>query len=436
MMTTSDYTEIARQVFVYGFPTVDLYRILHNFALDSSSSEFKAPFNTFGHARQLADPGDTSIVAMNVDTPYSYAWLDMRSEPVVVTFPSFEAGRYVSAELFDFYTNIIGYVSPRTNGNEGGDFLIAGPDWNSVLPAGIKHVFVSTSYIALILMRTQLFNDQDMGNVIRIQDQCEITPLSRSRYANDYIPKKVARLQPIKPVDVRAEPTHDYFTVLSWMLQFMPVLDEDNVIRNDMRSMGIVAGKPYVAPETDSKRAIIEGMHSGMKDIYARARTVRSSAELFGSRAFYHGDYLTRATAAFLGILGNAAEEYLGVGYLADADGQAFDGKNRYEITFKGNEMPPVDAFWSITVYTDKKFLYANPINRYVVNTPLIPSLTKNEDGGFTVYVQHENPGGIKASNWLPCPAGGFGLTFRTYLPQAAIRDGNWSAPPVQKVNE
>ena len=98
--------------------------------------------------------------------------------------------------------------------------------------------------------------------------------------------------------------------------------------------------------------------------------------------------------------------------------------------------MPPVDAFWSITVYTDKKLLYANPINRYVVNTPLIPSLTKNEDGGFTVYVQHENPGGIKASNWLPCPAGAFGLTFRTYLPQAAIRDGKWKAPPVQKVDK
>lgn len=128
--------EVARAAYLYGLPTVDLYKILLHFALDPASAEFKAPPNAFFHSRALADPSDRSIVAMNVDTPYSYAWLDLRAEPVVLTMPSFESDRYVSAELLDLYTYIVGYVSPRTNGNGGGNFLVAGPGWIGEVPLG------------------------------------------------------------------------------------------------------------------------------------------------------------------------------------------------------------------------------------------------------------------------------------------------------------
>ena len=122
-----DLTELGRRAQVFGIPTIDLYRILDSFALDPSSPEFKAPLGQFAHSRRLADPSDRSIVAMNVDTPYSYAWLDLRDGPVVLTLPAFEPDRYVAAELFDLYTYIVGYVSPRTNGTRGGSFLITGP---------------------------------------------------------------------------------------------------------------------------------------------------------------------------------------------------------------------------------------------------------------------------------------------------------------------
>ena len=163
------------------------------------------------------------------------------------------------------------------------------------------------------------------------------------------------------------------------------------------------------------------------------AATVRSSAELFGSREYLGQDYTIRAVGALLGIFGNAAEEYLGFGYQRDADGDAFSGSHRYRIKFEADKFPPVGAFWSITVYTAEKFLYANPINRYVVNSPMLPALQKDADGGFTLYIQHDSPGPDREAIWLPVPEGDFGLTFRCYQPGQAIRDGSWQAPPVVK---
>ena len=173
-------SDIAHEAFIYGLPTVDLYRILHDFALDPASPEFKAPLNDVFHSRQLADPEDRSIVAMNVDTPYSYAWLDLRSEPVVLTMPAFEPQRYVSAQLIDLYTYIIGYISPRTNGHRGGEFLIAGPSWTEDDPPDMR-VFRCPTDLCLVLIRTQLFDEEDMPNVAAIQDAVSVGPLSVPR---------------------------------------------------------------------------------------------------------------------------------------------------------------------------------------------------------------------------------------------------------------
>jgi hypothetical protein len=163
-------------------------------------------------------------------------------------------------------------------------------------------------------------------------------------------------------------------------------------------------------------------------------RTVKSSGELFGSRQFLGRNYLARATGAMVGILGNSAEEYLGIGYPGDADGQPFDGSRAYRIKFRPEDMPPVKAFWSITVYDGSMLLYANPLNRYVINSPLVDQLIKDEDGGFTLCVQHESPGAGKEANWLPVPQGKFNLTFRAYQPEQAILDFTYHAPPVVKV--
>ena len=163
----------------------------------------------------------------------------------------------------------------------------------------------------------------------------------------------------------------------------------------------------------------------------AHLSTVKSSGELFGSREFLGHNYLSRAVGAMVGILGNSAEEFLGIGYQGDAEGRPFDGSHRYTIKFAPDAMPPVKAFWSITVYDAHMLLYANSLERYVVNSAMVDQLVRDADGGFTLYVQHDSPGPDKETNWLPVPAGKFNLTFRAYQPEAAILDFTYHAPPV-----
>ena len=402
----------AREAFIYGLASVDLFRILRNFALDPTSPEFKAPLNAIHHSRALADPTDRSIVAMNVDTPYSYAWLDLRDGPVELTMPPVPEGRYMAAELFDLYTYIVGYISPRTTGRDGGTYLIAGPDHGDVDTRGLA-VFHCPTQLCLVLVRTELFDDADMVNVAALQDGVQVQALGS---------EGASPLAPIEPVDVRAAPTLRFLEVLGWMLQLMPVLPEDEGVRVHIHELRSVS--PEMTP------AVTAGLAEGLADVIARTRTVQSSAEIFGSRAMLQSDPLSRAAGAFLGILGNAAEEYLGVGYHGDALGRPFDGAHRYRIHFPAGGLPPVDAFWSITVYDGDQFLYANPINRYRVSSHEVGSIPAEADGGLTILVQHEDPTdgtGI----WLPCPSGPFSLTFRTYLPGEAIRSGTWTAPPV-----
>jgi hypothetical protein len=428
-----DTADIARQAYIWGFPVVDNYSVLYKFSLDRNSSEYKAPLNHISHARTMAGPENRAIVAPNVDTPYSYAWLDLRAEPIVLSLPAFEPGRYVSLQLIDSYTYILGYVTPRTNGNTGGNFLIAGPNWNGEIPAGIKQIFNSPTELVLAFYRTQILGTDDLENVHRLQDQYEVRPLSA--FLGIATPPPAPPLKPIDPLDIRKNPLSlQFFNVLNWMLATMPVLPEERELRNQFATIGICPSKPFTVTDERTKEAIIKGIKLALAELKDGVNHVRSSAELFGSRQFLGRNYRIRAIAAMIGIYGNAAEEFLGVGYQTDSEGKTFDGKYNYRIQFTANGLPPVAAFWSITVYTKEQFVYANPLNRYSINSRMLPHMVKDTGGGHTLYVQHESPGLDKESNWLPIPDEPFMLTFRTYLPAEAIRQGKWVAPPVVRV--
>ena len=426
-----EIVKIAREAYIWGYPVVDNYSVLHSFALDKESPDYKAPPNTVAHVRSLAGPADRTIVAPNVDTLYSYAWLDLRAEPVVLSIPPFENNRYVSLQLIDAYTYILGYVTPRTSGNDGGNYLVAGPGWKGRVPPGIKAVFHSPTDLLLAHYRTQVMGGEDMVKVNALQDSFGVATLSA--FLGEAAPAAAPVLTPIKPVDVRKDPTSmQFFRVLNWMMSYMPVLPEEQPLRTRLAQIGIGPGLPF-DPDAETETAIRQGMADALAEMNARALTVRSSAELFGSREFLGQDYLIRAVAAMIGIYGNSAEEFLGVGYQTDSQGKPFDGRNRYTITFSPSSIPVVGAFWSITAYTKDRFLYPNPLNRYGIGSDVIPDLVKNTDGGFTIFVQHESPGPAKEANWLPVPDEPFVLTFRTYQPGEAIRDGSWRAPPVVK---
>jgi hypothetical protein len=424
----------AREAFVYGFPIVDNYKVLHDQALDPASSEYKGPPNTITHTRRLATPEDRAIVAPNVDTPYSHAWLDLAAEPVVLGVPAFESDRYVSVQLIDGYTYIVGYVTPRTHGNEGGDFLVAGPDWKGTAPAGIDAVFRAPTRFVLALYRTQLFNEADLVRVHALQDGYRVTPLSH--WLGDEAVPAAPIVPVVEPVDPRgpADPER-FFAALSWMLAGMPTLPGEESVRGRIAGLGVHADGGFDLPTGLGREQVVDGMRAGLAAMGARARTVRSSAELFGSREFLGDDYLIRAVAAMIGIYGNAEAEYLGVGYQTDSEGRPFDGRHRYRIRFAPGSEPPVQAFWSITAYDAARLLYANPIERYAIGSRMLPDLHRDPDGGYTLYVQHDRPVGEAARNWLPVPATPFGLTFRTYLPGPAIREGRWSAPAVVRID-
>jgi hypothetical protein len=433
---TVDLRGTARDAVVYGLPTVDLHRILVHFALDRLSPEFKAPLNAFAHARALADPTDRSIVAMNVDTPYSYAWLDLRAEPIVLTMPSFGADRYVAAELFDLYTYIVGYVSPRTNGHAGGQFLVAGPGWVGEPPPDLP-VFTCPTELALVLVRTQLFDDADLPNVIALQDAMAVQPLSAWWGQPPPLEVAVPPVPDLATVDVRAPLDEHFLHVLDVMLALMPLLPGDEHLRAQLASIGVGGpGLTELVDDDEARRALLDGLADGMDDVRSRCAAVRSSAEIFGSREHFAGDHLARAAGAYLGILGNAAEEYLGVGYQADANGQPFSGQHRYRIHFAPGGLPEVDAFWSITLYDAERLLYANELDRYVLGSRQLGAMVRDGDGGLTLSIQHERPTDPSLlANWLPAPAGDFSLAFRTYLPGPAIRSGAWSAPPVHRID-
>lgn len=425
--------DTAKDAFIYGYPMVDLYNILYKYAGDPASPEYKAPLNHLYNTRRVATPEDRAIVAPNCDTPYSYAWLDLRAEPVVISMPPFEPNRYVSLMVSDLYTYIVGYVTPRTNGSEGGDFLIAGPGWAGEPPPGIERVFSAPTQLALAFFRTQLFGADDLHTVWQIQDSFKVQPLSS--FLGAAAPPPATTPVWIEPIDVRKEPASPrFFTVLNWMLQYMPELADEQALRSRLATIGIEPGLAFAEPEDALRSELVQGMEAGQQAMVAYLGKVKSSGELFGSRAFLGHNYINRAVGAMVGILGNSAEEYLGIGYHGDAGGQPFDGSHSYRIKFTPETMPPVKAFWSITAYDAAMLLYANPIDRYVINSPLVKDLIKDDDGGFTLYVQHESPGADRAQNWLPVPAGKFNLTFRAYQPEQAILDFTYHAPPVVMV--
>ena len=290
---------------------------------------------------------------------------------MVLSIPPFESHRYVSLMLVDLYTYIVGYVTPRTNGNTGGDFLVAGPDWQGGTPPGIKQVLAAPTQFALAFYRTQLFGPEDKAAVWKIQDQFRVQTLSQ--YIGMPAPAAAATPDWCAPLDVRKDPTSlRFFAVLNWMLQYMPPLEDERDLRATFSAIGVEAAPDFAEPDAEKRTALVQGMQAGQGAMVEYLHTVKSSGELFGSREFLGRNYLSRAVGAMVGILGNSAEEFLGIGYPGDADGQPFDGSHCYRIKFAPDAMPPVKAFWSITVYDAHMLLYANRLQRYVVNSAMV----------------------------------------------------------------
>jgi hypothetical protein len=438
---------IAEEGFIFGLPLVMNYAVMQEFAVDKNSGQFKAPFNEINNQHHVATPADTAVITPNSDTPYSMLWLDLRAEPMVISVPLVEKDRYYSVQFIDGNTYNYGYIGSRATGTEPGDYLVVGPDWKGATPAGIKKVFSSTTPFALTLFRTQLFNPDDMPNVEKIQAGYRAQPLSA--FVKQPAPAAAPKIDFLPATTAGIK--ENFFPYLDAALKFVPVTQEDKVIRERLASIGIGPGKTFEFKELslEHKAAILLAMRegddkvdkflaSGMKNINGW-----NVGAFFGDRAFYNGNWLMRAGAAKGGLYGNDAVEAMYPYTRTDASGEPLDGsKHNYTITFPADGLPPVNAFWSVTMYDGKsQYLIKNPINRYLINSPMLSGMKKDADGSLTLYIQKDSPGADKEANWLPAPNDKIYLVIRLYWPRPnppsilPPGEGTWKPPGLTKVS-
>jgi len=433
---------IAKEATIYGFPLVDSFRIQYSYFADRNSPEFKAPWNQIFNYARVYTPDDKAIQTPNSDTPYSYVGADLRAEPIVLTVPSVEKGRYYSLQFIDMYTFNFAYVGSRATGNGTGSYLLAGPKWKGEKPKSIKSVIRSETEFVFVFYRTQLFDPSDVENVKKIQAGYKVQTLSE--YLGKSAPPSPSPVDFMKPLDVEQERTSlQFFNELNFILQFCPTNPVENTLMARFAKIGVGAGKSFDANSLSPEMQ--KALQDGMADAWATFKKYketqldtgkRSSADAFGTREALKGRYLDRMSGAVLGIYGNSKQEAIYPVYFIDAGKQKLDGANRYTLRFASGQLPPVNAFWSLTMYElPASLLYANPLNRYLINSPMLPNLKRDADGGITLYVQNASPGTDKEANWLPSPTGPFFTVLRLYWPKPRALDGKWKAPSLQRVN-
>jgi hypothetical protein len=432
-LSAAEARSIAAEAYVYGFPMVDLYRICWGYFADTGGPAFKAPINTLFNTANVYTPGDTTVQTPNSDTPYSFVLFDLRAEPWVITLPPIEANRYYSVQLVDLYTYNSDYLGTRTTGNGGGNFLIAGPGWNGTAPAGITKVIKADTDFLLALYRTQLFDEADLPNVKTIQLGYKIAPLST--FAGTAVPPAsptIAWIAPLSPTEERT--SIGFFNILAWVLQYCPPFAGEMKLRDGFKRIGVIPGATFdpasLSPAV--RAALPAAMSDGQKKIDAARAATTSSAADFGSRAELGSNYLNRAVGAQAGILGNTAAEATYFVAVTDENKKPLNGSKAYAMTFAAGQLPPVRAFWSLTMYDlPQQLLVTNKLNRYLINSPMLPDLKKNADGSTTLYLSNVPPGKERESNWLPAPAGPFMVVLRCYYPEQAVLGGTWKMPPI-----
>ncbi len=438
-ITPDEARAIAKEAYLYGYPIVDGYRIMHDYFVNRESPEFKAAWNQIYNMPRVYTPDDKAVQTPNSDTPYSFVGLDLRAEPFVLTVPPIEKDRYFSIQLIDLYTYNFDYIGSRATGNDGGSFLIAGPGWEGETPKGVKKVIHSETELLLAVYRTQLFSPGDIDNIKKIMAGYLAQPLSA--FLGQPAPKAQPAIEFATPPTKADMRTPEVFNVLNFLLQFCPTHPSEKELMAHFATLGIGAGKTFDARKfsPELKKAIGDGIADAWADfniLLERSKTGEvTSGDVFGTREVLKNNYLYRMGAAVLGIWGNSIHEAMYPSYYTDADGQKLEGANRYTMRFAPGQLPPVNSFWSLTMYElPASLLIANPLNRYLLNSPMLSQFKRDVDGGLTFYFQNESPGKTKESNWLPAPKGPFSVVMRLYWPKTEAIEGKWIQPPMQKI--
>jgi len=418
------------------------------YTVNENSSEYKGAFNESFCDARLFTPEDKAVVTPNSDTPYCMFWVDLRDEPQVISLPEIEAERFYHFQLIDLYTHNFAYLGTLTTGNETGKHLIVNQGWEGEKPEGIDEVIYCETDLFFVVVRTQLMNENDLENVKNIQDAYQLQALSS--YLNKDIPK-VVRTDIFPDWNEGDQFTAAAFNYLDVMLKLAKPVASEKELRKKFAKLGIGTEKGFDINSFDenTQKAIEEGVKEGFQEIETFIKEYSTdpliSAKIFGTRDFltesakenYKLDdfYIPRAVAAHTGLYGNSGAEAIYPTYFVDSTGVLLNAsENKYTITFKKDELPPVKAFWSLSMYDGKTQLFINnQLDRYLLNSNDIEAYEYNDDGSLTLYIQKESPGKQLESNWLPAPDGPFYCVMRLYGPKEEALKGSWVNPPMLK---
>ncbi len=400
----------------------------------------RAPINHFAHIQGFPDHEFRLVVRPNNDTLYSNAWIDLSKEPLVLSVPD-TAGRYYVMPFMDAWTNVFASVGKRETGTGPGHYLVAGPDWRGEVPADTKFIRSPTNMTWLI-GRIQTNTEKDFKNVYKLQNKITLTPLSRwgSGKANKgyYIRDKGSKTPRDNPsLMVERMSVETFFSKLSLLMGEHPQAILDAPVLETLAKFNIEPGKPFEINSLGFFRRLllnkaVDLSRDKLKQIADSDRSTENNWGVVREGIGVYGDnYQIRAFVSLIGLGALTPKEAAYPNSQKDRDGQPLSGKNRYRIHFDAGKTPPVDAFWSLTVYDKEGFLIKNPINRYAIGDR--DPLKYNEDGSLDILIQYEQPT-QNASNWLPAPSDLFAVTLRLYMAKENFLNGDWKLPPIERI--
>ncbi len=442
LITISDAEarSIAVDAYVYFYPivTMDITR-KQSTNIEAGKEFAKGPMNMFVNVPEYPPADLKVVVRVNFDTLYSVAWLDLTKEPMVVSATDTD-GRYYLLPMLDMWTDVFASPGWRTTGTKASNFLVTPPGWTGTVPQGFSHIAAPTPYV-WVIGRTQTDGAADYSAVHEIQAGYKVTPLSGWG-------------KPPVPVTVKIDPTVDmktppktqvdtmpadkYFAYAAELMKLHPPHLTDEPIIAQMKRLGVEPGKSFDISKVDTVvKTAIEAAPAAAQELMqwklpTLARVANGWSMNTDTMGVYGNYYLKRAIVTQQGLGANLPEDAIYPLNLADGAGKPLDGANKYTIHFDKGAMPPVNAFWSITLYDSEGFQVGNVLNRFAVSSWM--PFKFNADGSLDLYFQNENPDNDKEANWLPAPKGAFNLTMRLYAPKSDALTGRWNPPPVKRV--
>jgi hypothetical protein len=437
-VTAEEAHAIGVDAYVYFYPLLTMDITRKQFTNIEPGKEFgKGPMNMFVSVPQYPPANFKGVVRSNFDTLYSIAWLDLTEEPLVIAAPD-TAGRFYLLPMLDMWTDVFASPGWRTTGTQAGQFLVTPPGWTGTVPAGLNHLPAPTPFV-WVIGRTKTDGAADYAAVHKIQAGYTVTPLSRLGKSAEPVSVNIDPAVDMKTppkIQVDAMSAADYFAYAAELLKVHPAHISDQPILAQMTRIGIEPGKSFNMDALDPEiKAALQTVPEDAQALMTwkvptLARVVNGWSMNTDTMGVYGNYYLKRAIVAQIGLGANLPEDAIYPLNIGDVEGKPLDGANKYVLHFDKGETPPVNAFWSITLYDPEGFQVGNALNRFALSS-WMPFKT-NADGSLDIYFQHENPGKDLEANWLPAPKGGFNLTMRLYGPKPEVLNGKWNPPPVK----